>query len=963
MFADTTVGADALLEREAAGSLVDEVLQRALNGQGATVKLEGPAGIGKSAMIAAVRADAARRGTVVISARSGELERDFPFAVARQLFVPWLSAASESERRQALNGAAAIALSALGLAETASSAPTVDVSFQVLHGLYWLVANTAAHQPLMLAVDDAHWIDAPTLRFLTYLTSRIDELPMLLVVAARPVAAEDQPLLDALGHGHASYSIRLKPLSPRGSAAIVRRVLPEAGYALCETCHRLTGGNPLLLQELVRALRVEQPGDALAGVDRVDPTSVAHAALRRLSRLGPGAVAVGRAVAVLEQDASLPSVAELARVGLDEAEEIVESLVTAELLDGGRPLSFVHPIVRSAVYDALTPAVRARWHQRAARLLHAARAPAELVAAHLLATDPADDPGTVATLEQASAAALSQGAPDIALRYLRRALAEPPPEARKAALLYRLGLAEAHAHDPDATTHLAAAMAACKSRTERARMSVSLGDLLMIADHADHAVPVLRASLTELTDDDRELKLLLRAQLAIASGMRSGEPFSACRLSDLQPEQLPGCTLGERAILSLHAADLCFTGQPAVKAAALARRALAGDLNLGGMAPVAAPFIVATNVLMICDELQEAEAHWATALSQARRDGSLAGYINARALRPFSLLARGALAEAEADAQEALAFSGAHGVHAMWFYALAFLVEALVQRGKVSAVGELFERNELPHELPDEVPANLVLVRRGFASLAASNPSQALEDLLVGGERLTNRGITTPGVSAWRSHAALAHYRLGEETEAHRLVNEELALARRVGTPRPIGVALRTKGVLTGGEKGCSILAEAVDVLAASPARLEHAHALCELGAALRRSRRPRDARDPLRQALQYAHDCGADGLTERALVELRATGARPRRHAVRGADALTPAEQRICRFALDGLSNRQIAQELFITTRTVEVHLNHAFRKLDISSRHELAGALDRNPGEGPVERGGSGSPNAGVR
>jgi DNA-binding CsgD family transcriptional regulator len=939
---------DTLLERETAHAVADRLLGRALTGEGSVLVLEGPAGIGKSALLASLELEAGRRGALVVSSRSGELEREFPFAAVRQLFGPWLAAASRDERSVALDGAAVIALSALGMSDPRSRPPLVDASFPSLHGLYWLVANMVSLRPLVATVDDAHWTDAPTLRFLAYLAMRIHELSVLLVVAVGPeVPAGNRPLLDALTYGPATTVLPLEPLSGSGSAAVVRRALPEAGEEFCAACHRVTGGNPLLLQELVRALPPIAAATGAIELERVDPTSVARAALTRVGRLGPGAVALARAVAVFDLSASLPRVADLAELDIDDAVRLVESLSAAQILDGGRPLAFVHPIVRSAFYDELAPAVRARWHQRAARLLRDERAPAELVATHLLATDPAADPDNVRTLESAAGVALSQGAPDVAARYLRRALQEPPPEDRRPALLHRLGLAEAHAHDPSATAHLAAAVEASRDPRERAHMSVSLGDLLMIADHPEQALPVLRASLAELSDGDRELMLLVRAQLSIASGMGGHQPFSPRRLTDLRPEQLRGDTLGERAILALHAADMSLTGQPAAEAVALARRALTGDLNLGGMGPVAAPFIVAVNVLMTSDEFGEAEAHWATGLHQARAEGSLAGYINALALRPFSLLGRGALLEAQADAQEALALAGAHGVHAMWFYAFAFLLEAMVQRGKVDEVEGLLRDNPLPPELPDQIPVNLFLVRRGFASLVANHPSQALEDLLIGGERLVGAGITTPSISAWRSHAALAHRQLGEHADARRLVDEELTLARRAGTARAIGVALRTKGLLADGDDTTRLLREAVGVLAPSAARLEHAQALCELGAAIRRSGSRTAARDPLRQALQGAHDCGAEGLAERALAELQAAGARPRRHAIRGADALTPAELRICQLAARGHTNRQIAQELFITTRTVEVHLNHAFRKLEIGNRRQLAAALVETRGE----------------
>jgi DNA-binding CsgD family transcriptional regulator len=196
-------------------------------------------------------------------------------------------------------------------------------------------------------------------------------------------------------------------------------------------------------------------------------------------------------------------------------------------------------------------------------------------------------------------------------------------------------------------------------------------------------------------------------------------------------------------------------------------------------------------------------------------------------------------------------------------------------------------------------------------------------------------------VFAWRSSAALAHLQLGDYDEARRLADEEVTLARPLGQPRTLGVALRAAGLTQSGCRGIELLREAVGVLESSPARLEHARAMTDLGAALRRSRHRAEAREPLGQGLDLAHRCGATALAERARRELLATGARPRRLMVSGRDSLTPSEARIARMAAEGLSTPAIAQALFVTPKTVETHLGHAYQKLEINSRHQLAEAL----------------------
>jgi len=214
-------------------------------------------------------------------------------------------------------------------------------------------------------------------------------------------------------------------------------------------------------------------------------------------------------------------------------------------------------------------------------------------------------------------------------------------------------------------------------------------------------------------------------------------------------------------------------------------------------------------------------------------------------------------------------------------------------------------------------------------------------ELLDAGRRFDSVDSRNPALIAWRSRAALALLQLGELDEATRLAAEELELAREWGAPRALGTSLRVAGLVEGGKSGLAQLGEAVEVLSDSPAKLEHAKARTELGAALRRAGHRVQAREHLRRAVELATICGAAALATRAETELRATGARPRRIALSGVESLTPSERRVAEMAAQGPTNREIAQALFVTPRTVEVHLTSIFRKLEISSRAQLAAAL----------------------
>jgi DNA-binding CsgD family transcriptional regulator len=273
-------------------------------------------------------------------------------------------------------------------------------------------------------------------------------------------------------------------------------------------------------------------------------------------------------------------------------------------------------------------------------------------------------------------------------------------------------------------------------------------------------------------------------------------------------------------------------------------------------------------------------------------------------------------------------------------YTYAHLAEVLAERGELAEAVRTLELSSVHENQPTWHTAYL-LEPRARLRIASGEVEEGLADLLAAGERIESFGIRNPSYSAWRSQAALALLGLGDRQEARRLVGEEIDLARRWGAPRPLGVALRAAGLVEGGDDGIELLRESVGVLATSQAQLERAKSFTELGAALRRANRRAEARPTLEEGLELAHRCGAIVLAERTHTELLATGARPRRLVRRDVDSLTPSERRVAQMATEGQTNREIAQALFVTPKTVETHLSHVYRKLGIQARSQLSGAM----------------------
>ena len=323
---------------------------------------------------------------------------------------------------------------------------------------------------------------------------------------------------------------------------------------------------------------------------------------------------------------------------------------------------------------------------------------------------------------------------------------------------------------------------------------------------------------------------------------------------------------------------------------------------------------------------------------RARDRGSILAFTRASMFLSMLAVHEGRIADAEADARASLAASEGQP----WYVRVmagAALCDALIDRGRLGEADEVVTATDGWGDLECNFMFNLMRLARGRLLAARGDAGKAVEDLRRLGELDDPWRGRCPVAMPWRTHAALALHRCDRAAEARELAEEELALARGWGAPSAVGRSLVTLGTVTG---SLAPLEEATEVLADSVARLEHARALAALGAHLRRANRRADARRPLTLAIDLAHRCGADALVQHAQVELRATGARPRRLLLTGVDALTPSEGRVAAMAAEGMSNREIAQALFVTMRTVEVHLSHSYAKLAIESREQLPAALE---------------------
>jgi DNA-binding CsgD family transcriptional regulator len=935
-----------LLEREGQVATLQALAAAAREGGGRFVVIEGSAGMGKTRLLAEARAIAEAAGMRCLAARGGELEGEFAYGIVRQLFEPPLTSASSDVRAELLSGPAALVEPLFGAPEPAVSqhAPA-EGAFAYLHGLYWLAANIGFQESALLAIDDLHWADTASLRWLLYLTRRLDGVPLLVVAATRPPEGEghDPALVAELIADPEAAAIRPEPLG-RASIAVLARELHglEPDEAFSSALETATGGNPLFVGAVLDAVAREGVPPTAEHEERlfeIGGQGVSRVVGLRLARLQPEALSLLRAASVLGDGIELRHAAALAGLDAVELGRAAASLVRLDLLRREDPLEFFHPVVRSAVYETLDVVERGAAHRLAAEILLDAGAPPECAAGHLLRIAPQADAFVVSTLREAGDRSLSQGAAEAAVEYLTRAHQERADLAERAEVLVELGLAERRTNGPASVEHLRAALDLLTDPTQRCAVALELGRALWFTDRIPDALAIFEQALHELDQRKPDLHERLLAELVSAAWWHAETyPIAEAALADLDLDDLHG-GVGSEMLLGTIAHYEARLGLNRGLAVDLARRALAsGNLVASG----SITFYYAVNVLPRAGLLDEALSILNQAIGPARRRGDIFNVADMLMWRGRCQTLRGDLRAAVADLRESIDLAVTHGMFVAWPYNIGFLAHALMEQGDLDEACRVIDRGDFPEHLP-LAEVHLVWFRfyRGRLRIETGSPERGVEELFQVGETVRLVPFDNPSTVPWRSWAAEGLRLLDRNDEARALAEEEVERARRWGDPRSLGNALRVLGLVEGGEAGLALLREAVEVLASSESRLEHARALVDLGAALRRANQRTEARERLREAVDLSQAVGAFGLAERANDEIAATGARPRKVIQTGLDALTASERRVAHLAATGMSNKEIAQALFVTIKTVEVHLSHAYRKLEISSRAQLDEAL----------------------
>jgi DNA-binding CsgD family transcriptional regulator len=917
-----------VIEREAELGLLGELVDAAVGGRGGAALIEGEAGIGKTRLLGLVRDRALASGARVLYATADEIETSVPLAAGRELL-------GRAARSVSPDGPARLGLLALdgALSEPMGAGSRTE---EVVHALWWLIVELADERPLILLLDDAQWADDLTLGLLRMVARRAPQLPLALIAAARPAAPGGRHAV--LSAEHAFMRIEPRALSIAGTARLFEEVLGRPGSeTVVARAHTVTRGNPLYLFELLqqaRSLRLDPLSDVF--VDGRPPPQLVRLIGDRLTRLSSAARALACAVAVLGGDAEARRARVLADLDGSDAIGAEEELRGERVLDAVE-YAFTHPLIAAAAREAIGTVDAAELHARAAVLLAADGVDDQRVAEHLMRAPPCGDAAVVATLRRAAEAARRLGSLPTAARLLKRALAEPPAPLAVEAIDFELGLALLDGGEGDGARVLARLAQHALAVSLRFDAAGHLARRFAQDGRGSEAVAVLLATLETLDDIHRELRLELLVELAfIATYSDLDFHDQAMRMIAVEAARLTGQTPAERLVFL---AAIVLRGENLSDPAAAARELLALRLHRdypGGFA-VGSLTLAAATLQVNADALDEAER--AMDVLRADAEELAVPYLIAVALRQQALIAyqRGDLARCELEARSALEAGGefANRLTTPW------LVMALAEQGRLQEAEQLLASAGMLGHLPPSVLLTAALGSRGCLRLAQGDAQRAVEDLAEARDRCAaffRQQIEPP----WQPLLVEALVLADRGEEAADAAEAYAKLAAGWGTPRALGHAARMRSLVAPRDRAIALLEEARTHFANSHARLELARCLTELGAHTRAVGERRAARAILRDAYDTAHACRATALCDRAQAELLLAGGRPRPPAGAGTNALTPAERRVAEIAADGATNRDIARRLYLSPKTVEMHLHSAYRKLDLAGRAGLATALN---------------------
>jgi DNA-binding CsgD family transcriptional regulator len=903
---------DRLVELETIGKLLDD----ARNGRSAVLVVRGEAGVGKSALIRAVADEAS--GFRIARIAGVESEMELPFAGLHQLcapMLPHLDGLPEPQQR-------ALRI-ALGLA--AGDPPD---RFLVALGALTLLAEIAEEEPLVCFVDDAQWLDGASRQILGFVARRLLAERVAIFFAIREPSPEDE--LAGLPE------MALAGLNDESARSLLATVIPgRLDERVRDRIVAETRGNPLALLELPRGLSARQLAGGF-GVPELVPLSgrIEESFLRRLEEL-PRETRLLLLVAAAEPVGE-PALMWRAATQLGIPGTAIEPAARADLLDVGAQVRFRHPLVRSTVYRSASDPDRRSAHRALALVTDGDLEP-DRRAWHLAQATEAPDEDVAGELERSAGRAQARGGLAAAAAFLRRAAdltAQPDRRAERMLAAAQVHL-QAGAFE-EALRLLGAAEAGPLDELAQARLDLLRAEVAFAQNRGSDAPQFLLTAARRL--ESLDVRIARETYLdAWSAALFAGQLARDADLPEISRavSEAPTPEGAPRASgLLLDGFSLVFTKGRRVATPVLQRatRAFSSEkasveevLRWGWLATAAAVFLW----------------DYDTCLAIASREVEIAREAGALEVLPVAInvmsqatalggdFGRSKLLVAEADAVTeatrtrvapygALVLAGLRGQESDAVRLIDATVDEATAGGQGTAV-------QYAHWAKSVLMNSLG--RYEVAQAAATEASEDTPELFVAMWSLSEL-IEAASRNGDAESAKRALLRLGEHTDAS---DSDWAL----------GISARSRALLAEGEVAGELYREAIDRLSRTRLAPDLARARLLYGEWLRRENRRSDAREQLRLAHEAFLSMGADAFAERARHELVATGEKVRSRRDETRDELTPQEEQIARLARDGLTNPEIAAQLFLSPRTVEWHLRKVFSKLEISSRRQLRSVL----------------------
>lgn len=940
------------VEREHELALLAGLTQRTAAGEPSLVMLEGPDGIGKTTLLHTLITRARALDLRVAQLSGRQAGHRSPLSTAYSLMSALGadgSARPPVAARPSTPGAPGIRPRALPCHDIDASA----ISFGVLAELHETVRSAAADGPLVIAVDDAEDCDPASLRFLAHTARRLAGLPVLLALTRSSGA--QAPLLNEVAALPLCRILRPRPLTGEGIGRLARRLIgTETDAAFQESCLAATHGNPLMVTRQLMWLRDENvplTAARFTTMDEHDVPAFRLRATRLLHRQPEATVQAARALAVLGDGAASETCARLAHLDSTAFARCVLMLISIGLVTSNHDgtWSFSHALLRNVVLGDMSADERARAHRRAARLLHDSGARPADVAEHLCRTpETARQPWAREVLREAAREAMRRFSPDRAVELLRPCVPEGTEDTCEPSLLVELGVAETRIDPRAGVRHLTAGLERASLPELRLTALGALAEALSRQGQVARAVALLDRHRPDADTPASGVagRQLIEAQLLIAATAHRagyGELLETVTF-DLS---LPGDTPEERALLAARAV-ISVARLDRVAESVAAARLVTGR---GSPTTDAIDFLgSAAAVFLYADLPHEAKRVYRQLLDAT--DPLLGpAHPSLLALSAEAHHRLGALDEALRATAKALEGVAVPHATALQAPALAVRLHTLLDRGDLAGASSLEEEVSEPVR-DDAWQWNEVLCARGRLRLAMKDPEGALAHLEECGRRQAQWHRISPSLSFWWYWAGHAHLALGDDKAALALAEEAVGRARAANLPCALGAGLGLWAQAIGDDERPPLLEEAEQLLAGTEAALLRAQVRVARGQVLQRLGYTKAAREVLRKGWEEAYTIGAKSLHTVAHRALLATGARPRRPASRGLAALTHSESQVARLAADGRSNAWIAETLFVTQRTVEVHLTSVYRKLGLSGRRELRDALGAADGSDVAQR-----------